>query len=159
MVEVNVEIRKRKNVPYSRSSVCASWHGFSALLESWTHCYCLGFLRMERDKNSSFQWGKNLPLLYLLISTTVLSLAQYRCLTEHWEKYRHMRQIQRQHQIWWSFRTPSLLFLSSPIFQKWLPIYLNHSIMLALCCNTFLVALALFFSINSFAYIYLLHLH
>lgn len=44
-------------------------------------------------------------------------------------------------------------------FSEGLPIYLNHLIMLALCCNTFLVVLALFFSINSFAHIYLLHLH
>lgn len=107
--------QKKQNVPYLRSSVCASWHGFSPLLESWTHCYCLDFPRIEKDKNSSFHWDKNLTLLYILISTTALSLAQYRCLMEHWEKYRYMWQIQKKHQICWSLRS-LFTVLSSSIF-------------------------------------------
>lgn len=139
--------QKKENVPYLRSSVCASWHGFSALLESWKHCYWLGFPRVEKDKNSSCHWGITLHLLHVLISTTALSLAQYRCPIEHWGKHRLIGQIQRQHQTCWSFRTLSLLFLSSPILQKslriylWLPIYLCLSVMLALCSNRFLVGL------------------
>lgn len=148
--------QKKKSVPYLRSSLCASWHGFSALLESWT----LLLLRLPKDGEGQefcLSRRKNLPLLHELICITALSLAQYRCLTEHWENYRNMGQIQRQHQICWSIRTPSLLFVSSPILQKWLPVYLCQ-LGLPFAVTDFLLYMCCFF-INSFAHIYLLHLH
>lgn len=118
-------------------------------LPSWRAGYIVIAYASQGWRRRIPPFTEYLPLLYILLSTTALSLAQYRCLIEHWEKYRQstevqMGQIQRQHQICWSLRTLSL-FLSSPIFQKWLPIYSCHSIMLALCCNTFLVVLVLFF--------------
>lgn len=156
MVKTNVEIRK-ENVPYLRSTVCASWHGLSALLESWTHCYCLGFPRMEKDKNSSFHWRKNLPLLHILISTTALSLAQYRCLkntersTDIWGKSRDNIRSADHSEL-------SRCFWVLPFFRSgYLYIYVTQLCLhfavthffLYLCC----------FSINSFAHTYLLHLH
>lgn len=105
---------------------------------------------MERD-NLAFTEERNASVVHTAQhQAVVLSLAQHRCHIEHLKWNRHRWQIQRQHQICDNSKLHccfrGLLFFRSG-YQFF---FFFHLTMLAFCCNTFLMALALFFFSHEF---------
>lgn len=152
--------QEKKNAPSSRSCERASWYSLSALLEGQAHCYCLGFLRVERDNNSCLYWGKkSLCCMYGtaagsggVCGTVRVPHTTQRGIDIGGKSRDNIRSGDHSKLLHCCFRV-------LPFFRSRYQYFFFHLTMLAFCCNTFLMALALFFSMNSFAHIHLLHLH